>query len=160
MATAAYIAGIWHDIGKIDKNFQNWVRINKKFKPLPEEGEHIEKGSFSWKKYPRHNEFSLLLFELMQQTNINESQSNIVKHAIYWHHAKPLRKEPFEELIHIYEKVDTFKSNPGKIEEFVKTLYASVSEIAADYNDELPHIEVGLQNRDFITGIQKLFNKK
>ena len=150
LATAAYIAGIWHDIGKIDKNFQNWVKINKKFKPVPEEGEHIEKGSFSWKKYPRHNEFSLLLFELMQQSNINESQSNMVKHAIYWHHEKPLRKEPFEELIHIYEKIDDLKSHPDKIELSVKTLLSSVSEIAEEYNDELPYIEVDLQNRDFI----------
>jgi CRISPR-associated endonuclease/helicase Cas3 len=52
LAESVYVAGIWHDIGKVDEVFQNWVgsKLNKKYKDISDEGEHIDKktGKFSW----------------------------------------------------------------------------------------------------------------
>ena len=39
LAESVYVAGLWHDIGKIDESFQNWVlkelKKQKKYKELP-----------------------------------------------------------------------------------------------------------------------------
>ncbi|MEA2047777.1 MAG: CRISPR-associated endonuclease Cas3'' [Campylobacterota bacterium] len=118
LAEAVYVAGLWHDIGKIDENFQAWVlkelKKQKKYKDIPDEGVHIDKntGKFSWQKYPRHNEFSLLLFEILFESNLNDDSLKRVRHAIYWHHAKPLRskKEEIKKVIGIYNKIEDFET--------------------------------------------------
>ena len=71
LSQTVFMAGCWHDIGKIDEAFQQWIKLNKKFKDIPEDGEHIDQktGKFSWEKYPRHNELSLLFFELLFDNN-------------------------------------------------------------------------------------------
>ena len=95
LAKAVFLAGVWHDVGKIDSSFQGWIKLNKKFQELSEDGEHIDKktGKFSWQKYPRHNELSLFLFELFNAMSLNKETLSRVKHTIYWHHAKPLRNK-------------------------------------------------------------------
>ncbi|AFI85402.1 CRISPR-associated endonuclease Cas3'' [Methylophaga nitratireducenticrescens] len=95
---AVFIAGIFHDIGKIDPEFQNWV--NKKLGKIPDDfvpddGVHIDSpAKFSFEKHPRHHELSWIFAEsLMDGCSLNDGQRKQIAHAIYWHHTKPFRKE-------------------------------------------------------------------
>lgn len=144
LAEAVYVAGCWHDIGKIDENFQSWLvkelKKQKKYKDIPDEGEHIDKktGNFSWQKYPRHNEFSLLLFEILFQSNLNKESLERAKHAIYWHHAKPLRdkKNEIKNTVGIYNKITDFETKYSDTVDTLKGLLASVDEMANEYDEE------------------------
>ncbi|MDD3591927.1 MAG: CRISPR-associated endonuclease Cas3'' [Sulfurovum sp.] len=144
LANSVYVAGCWHDIGKIDENFQSWLlqslKKQKKYKDISDEGEHIDKktGKFSWQKYPRHNEFSLLLFEILFDSNLNDDSLKRAKHAIYWHHAKPLRskKDEIKKAIDIYNKIDDFETKYTDIVVTLEGIMASISEIAGEYEED------------------------
>lgn len=141
LAESAYVAGCWHDIGKIDENFQNWIikelKKQKKYKDIPDEGVHIEKGTFSWEKYPRHNELSLLLFEILFKLKEKKDSQflNRVKHAIYWHHAKPFRKNELVKLVDIYNKIDNFEEKYRDIISLVQTFLSSITDISENYSN-------------------------
>ncbi|CAA6803905.1 MAG: CRISPR-associated helicase Cas3, Yersinia-type [uncultured Sulfurovum sp.] len=144
LAESVYIAGVWHDIGKIDENFQSWVikelKKQKKYKDIPDEGVHIDKntGKFSWQKYPRHNEFSLLLFEILFASNLNKDSLERVKHAIYWHHAKPLRskKEEIKKVIGIYNKIENFETTYRDTLDTLEGVMSSINEISEEYEED------------------------
>jgi CRISPR-associated endonuclease/helicase Cas3 len=113
---SAFIAGCWHDIGKLEYHFQEW--LNKKLEnkklitELPENGVHIEKGGFSWEKYPTHNEVSVLIYELLANDNVNKDSKKAIKHAIYWHHAKPIRNK--NEISSLTQVLGGLKNNDTK----------------------------------------------
>ena len=97
LAKSVFLSGIWHDVGKIDPAFQNWLSKKLKKKEnedVPEDGQHIEGATkFSFNKHPRHNEISLLFFHLFfNSREINEESRIRTEHAIFWHHTKPFRK--------------------------------------------------------------------
>ncbi|MFK5976738.1 MAG: CRISPR-associated endonuclease Cas3'' [Sulfurovum sp.] len=156
LAEAVYIAGCWHDIGKIDNNFQSWIvkELNKqkKYKDISDDGEHIEKGTFSWDKYPRHNEFSLLLFHIFYESKLNSDSLDRVKHTIYWHHAKPIRnkKSEIKTLVDIYTKIADFEDKYSDTISMLNTILSSVEALSNEYNDEedtkinrvqIPHLD-------------------
>lgn len=116
LARSAFIAGILHDIGKIDPQFQQWV-TNKFTKPskkmvnedepdditLSDDGVHIDstvKGfsKFTFETHPRHHEISwliacsLLQDEIKNNTNLSNDQLKQILHGVYWHHTRPYRK--------------------------------------------------------------------
>ncbi len=141
LSDSVYIAGCWHDIGKIDLNFQEWInkKLNKNYKDIPEDGEHIDKktGKFSWQKYPRHNELSLLFFEILSDLNLNKESLERTKHAIYWHHSKPLRnkRDEIKGVIGIYNKIDKFESQYKDTVDSLKGVFSSIDEIAEEYDN-------------------------
>lgn len=156
LANAVFIAGCWHDIGKLDDGFQSWVssKLNKKYQELSDEGEHIDKntGKFSWQKYPRHNEFSLLLFEILFHSDSMDKESlERTKHAIYWHHAKPLRnqKDEIKKVVGIYNKIEEFEKKYKDTLDLLKGVLSSIDEIAQEYDDvntdinsiKIPHFD-------------------
>ncbi|MCK5354132.1 MAG: CRISPR-associated endonuclease Cas3'', partial [Methyloprofundus sp.] len=94
LAKAVFVAGCWHDMGKIDPSFQSWLAKELKKKGsleigVPEGGQHDDKKS---KNYPRHNEVSFLLFYLLNKQSFpNSEATKYAEHAIYWHHDKWFR---------------------------------------------------------------------
>ena len=88
-----FFAGLFHDIGKIDGNFQEF--LNKKkvtdSQGIAVDGVHFlekkESDEFSFLNYPRHNEISWAL-----STHLLMSDKT-AQYAIYYHHAKVLRQK-------------------------------------------------------------------
>jgi len=133
LANLAFIAGCMHDVGKIDDSFQDWVTKASKKKLnicVPEEGEHIQKKGFSFEKYPRHNEISLMISVLLMEngaTKINKKNKKRLFHAIYWSHAKPIRKDEFINLASIFNKYS--KNGSESIEKLLEKSYQFIEEL-------------------------------
>lgn len=87
-----FLAGLFHDIGKIDTNFQNFIKDKKTtdYQEAPLDGVHfLEKKSddkFSFNEYPRHNELSWAICNSIFETRQNKNKISL--YAIYFHHAK------------------------------------------------------------------------
>lgn len=147
LAKTAFVAGCWHDMGKIDAGFQTWILEKTKkqlIDKIPEEGQHIEKGKFSFEKHPRHNEISVLLhylFDDEQDTSVvaNKANKKLIKHTIYWHHAKPIRKEEFTKYEIIYNKlISSLKDKSiNSLSPTIHGLLTSINALAAGYDSEL-----------------------
>ncbi len=151
LAKATFVAGCWHDIGKIDSGFQNWILDKTKKKlidDIPEEGQHIDKsGAFSFEKHPRHNEISSLLYYLFDDASdtsvtSNKANKNLIKHAIYWHHAKPIRKEEFKKVEIVYNKLvaslsDKSDKSINSLSPVLHTLINSINAISENMELDL-----------------------
>lgn len=137
---AVSIAGFWHDIGKLEINFQDW--LNKELKKknllieLPEDGVHIEGSKFSWEKYPTHNEVSALVYELLANDNFGEDNKKAIKHAIYWHHAKPIRKDDITSLTQVKEKLKLKDNDIKTLISQSLSILKNVNQLASEYFDE------------------------
>jgi CRISPR-associated endonuclease/helicase Cas3 len=139
LAMAAYISGGLHDIGKLDPEFQAWLSGMKNIDTeLPEDGLHIDKGKFTFEDHARHNEISLFLYHLLDDENfkgINKRNKDLIKHVIYWHHAKPIRKDEFTSLSFIQKKLSKSLGST-KLKDFyaaAKAQIVLVNELSTKY---------------------------
>lgn len=147
----AFVAGCLHDLGKIDPAFQDWARNPKKKNLQAEDGQHIDDTKFSFDKHPRHNEISVLLYQLLDPISfkgISTGHKNAIKHTIYWHHAKPYRKEKdpeFSTFGGIHKKLNGNLSSLSfpEIIEKAQRLLQQVGEIDCKYRNT----ETSLINR-------------
>jgi len=159
LSKLAYMAGCFHDIGKIDPAFQSWIIEKTKKKmidELPDEGQHIDKGKFSFEKHPRHNEISLLFHYLLKEKGgISPQNIDSLEHAIYWHHAKPFRKLPFKKLYTVYDKLSANLN-----EEQLKTLLGSFKQIMTSVNNLSNQYDMDSQKPKLSTDLTTLNDDK
>jgi CRISPR-associated endonuclease/helicase Cas3 len=131
LADAVFIAGCLHDLGKIDSHFQAWVTNPKKRECIAEDGQHIDEKKFSFEKHPRHNELSLLLYNFLDQPEnkvINSPNKQAIEHCIYWHHAKPFRKDKdYKSLNDIYAN---FCNNDSDWQGFIGSVVKHIREVS------------------------------
>lgn len=164
----AFVAGCFHDVGKLDPEFQAW--LHKKIKSdkdetPPEDGVHIDKTIKSnrfFDDHPRHNEISFLMLDFLYKAGdglLNKKQLEYIKHTVYWHHAKPIRDVSFRNMSDIYKKLkaslkdSSFNSFYNESIELLKT----VSQLANDYSDEsmkIPALQFKPDD-DFEDGLRK-----
>lgn len=109
LSVIAYLSGCFHDLGKLDPCFQSWVQKGKQ-KNQDEDGFHIDskfdKKDFTFENHPRHNEISAIILYLFvdQLKGLNFTQINALLHCVYWHHAKPFRKnKDFDDVVKSFE---------------------------------------------------------
>ncbi|MBI4619350.1 MAG: CRISPR-associated endonuclease Cas3'' [Desulfobacterales bacterium] len=142
LALSVFIAGCWHDLGKIDPAFQDWLSKqvkNKKIEDVPDDGQHIDKGKFSWQNHPRHNEISLLVFHLLfEPQGINPDSYERIKHAIYWHHAKPIRdtRNEIKGMVGIFSKLEDLDKKYPQITSAVIANLKSIKGMMDEYSED------------------------
>lgn len=140
LIVATFNAGCLHDVGKLDPKFQEWASKKKHDEIDLDEGQHVDK-TFSFEKHPRHNEISLLLFNLLRDSSdktVNRANLDLIEHVIYWHHTKPIREKDYENLNDVYKPL--FK-NLGEdfFLQLLRDCYEmiqSVNRLAFDYTQD------------------------
>lgn len=151
---AAFVAGCWHDIGKLEVHFQYWLnnKIKKKglVSKVPDDGVHIDGGrgfvNFSFEKYPTHNEVSILIYQLLaDDTNFGKKEQEAIKHSVYWHHAKPIRKDEIKTLTKVFDKLEG-----NKIDILInqsKSILKNIEKISKNYfDDDFQFIKKSIDN--------------
>ena len=147
LGKAVFVAGCWHDMGKIDPGFQAWLikELKKKGvldRDIPEVGQHDNNKS---KNYPRHNEVSMLLFYLASKQEFpNQNTKKYAEHAIYWHHDKWFRGVE-KKGNHISYSLDMIYNkllqkigidNVKKMLEVTRALTEQINSLSENYTDD------------------------
>ncbi len=140
LANCAFIAGCMHDLGKLDPEFRAWVTSavgKSKNVEQSDDGVHIEKASFSFEKHPTHNEISLWLLQFVDLSLLlsNKKQQEFIEHVVYWHHAKPIRKEEYIKLNDIHRKLKSAYKSKGMstLVESAKVTIKQISQLNKSY---------------------------
>lgn len=161
LAQACFVAGILHDIGKIDPQFQAWLLKKlgklsddeKDESPLPDDGVHIDgtvRGSakFSFETHPRHQEISWLWAEslLVDDHSLNSRQKQQLLHGVYWHHTRPYRKDDkyFSKAKGIHKLLDKSLTDTN-----MENLYEQVIAVLNDVKNIANHFDES-KLKDFI----------
>lgn len=146
-------AGVYHDMGKIDLNFQTY--INKKINNNENDLENYtdvqiealnKKDKFTAEVYPLHQEISwAICSSSFSVKKLKPFHEELFLYGIYWHHAKLLRKnkDAFSNASLILEcsdfNVKEFFDGCKKIAdelEVIKNNYGLSEDFFIDFNDE------------------------
>ena len=180
LAQAALIAGVLHDIGKLDPQFQEWLKVKIGKEPvdtldemlpdLPDDGVHIDNSirghtKFTFETHPRHHEISWLLAQSILPTGLlNFTQRNQIFHGIYWHHTRPYRKEDkfFTQAKGIHKLfIKSLKSDSmNKVMDELAAVLSDVAEISKGYTDINFETLLPQWNKDFQLTHEDLPNYK
>ncbi len=131
----AYYAALFHDLGKTDPVFQEFI-LDKTTSETDPNGVHIQKKGFSFETHPRHNEISWLLLDELtgkKLKGLNRAQTEIVKNIVLWHHAAPFRMQEFSSQ----SISNSLKLRSQEHEKNFKELISElgVSDLFDDYSD-------------------------
>lgn len=136
-----FISGAFHDIGKTDIPFQDWVHANKPKHDKNDDGQHIPEKvkNFSFNDYPRHNEISTVLYYLLDNKQYKKispyHKDNIIRHCIYWHHASPYRKKEARDKFDSFDQIYSFiKNDINELLDTVLTLVEEIKTLDIEYN--------------------------
>lgn len=139
---SVFISGLFHDIGKIDDNFQNYINeklsINDTDQEFDFQIEKLKKNKIDIFQYPLHNEISFAIISSLLNSNYFSEISNnidekIVNNIIYFHHAKIQR----DKKIDFSSSTKILKSENFNEEKFFKDskeFIFSVNETLKKYN--------------------------
>ncbi|MGR6859129.1 CRISPR-associated endonuclease Cas3'' [Aliivibrio salmonicida] len=141
---AAFVSGCLHDLGKLDPEYRTWLdkAINKNKKQVvepQEDGLHIDAAKFSFEKHPRHNEISLWLcqFITLEAVLPNKKLIEFIEHTVYWHHAKPIRKDEYVKINDVHRKLNAAYKEKGlqELVEHSKLMMNAVMDIQNNYSN-------------------------
>ena len=149
LAKSAFIAGCLHDIGKLDPEFRSWINnklSTSKEVEQSEDGVHIDKATFSFDKHPTHNEISLWLLQFIDLSSVtsNKKQREFIEHVVYWHHAKPIRKDEYITIRDVHRKLKSAYKTKG-MEELVHSTRATIKKVIEINNGYNSNMRVELQ---------------
>ena len=134
LSEAALIAGLWHDIGKLDPFFKQWLTELVENILIQQVGglDTDSLSSIDYDKHPRHHEISLALFELLSDPADFHYMAPLIAHGIFWHHAKPIRKKD-SKLNTPQEILSVLKKRIGK-REFNALLESAIAMMQSLYS--------------------------
>lgn len=147
------LSSYFHDLGKIDNVFQEFLLKKDFVNASLDDGVHIikdgqlsdkDKSKFSFKDYPRHNEVSWALLKSNLISPISNELSNqsiyeISLYLTYWHHAKAQRikdkknDDYFNFANNIIDSVILKNTHPLLIEN-IHSFLKELAELELSYN--------------------------
>lgn len=128
----AFLGGLFHDMGKADPAFQDYISSEKK-ETDSVNGVHIDNKKFSFEDHPRHNEISWFVIDSIftnRDLKLNAINFRILKNIILWHHAAPLRKVEFDSST-VSSALRGNADFVGNIKCFLNSLCERVNEISS-----------------------------
>ena len=165
-----YYSGLFHDIGKIEDGFQDFVNLNINEEDVVNDKK--TKGFFN--ENIRHNEISyFIIFNLFKYYNddlfnleiINEEFklnngnfndrknsyiAKTIKYLVLWHHSKVLRVEhSINTYKNIYDKLDANNKILNLTNNIKQYLNINDFEFTNDDNEDLPEFKYWLTNNFF-----------
>ncbi|MUH95711.1 CRISPR-associated endonuclease Cas3'' [Aliivibrio fischeri] len=166
---AAFVSGCLHDLGKLDPEYRTWldkaIHKNKKQVVEPQEdGLHIDAAKFSFEKHPRHNEISLWLsqFITLEAALPNKKLIEFIEHTVYWHHAKPIRKDEYVKINDVHRKLNAAYKEKGlqELVEHSKLMMNAVMGIQNNYSNLAVSADFARcsikYDEDIISGFRKI----
>jgi CRISPR-associated endonuclease/helicase Cas3 len=96
MAKMSFLAGLFHDIGKIDPSFQLFINKKNEFdEDFEQSFDGYHQDTDILESRATHNELSWAILTSFNIT-INGKSINkptFIQYAVYWHHKKLIRKD-------------------------------------------------------------------
>lgn len=87
-------AGLYHDIGKLDRNFQEYLKSKNAKKENIEFDVQIDDKKIDLSVYPLHHEISWAYLNILSNSFKVKNfifSNNLFLYSVYWHHAKFFR---------------------------------------------------------------------